>query len=96
MARRSGRSCARYGITVSIILPGYVDTEMSRSLPFAKPMLLSPEAMARKIRRGMEKGKPRIVAPVPVGLVMQALSLLPVSIADPLLERLRMHSDDET
>ena len=85
-----------YGITVSIILPGYVDTEMSRSLPFAKPMLLSPEAMARKIRRGMEKGKPRIVAPVPVGLVMQALSLLPVSIADPLLERLRMHCDDET
>lgn len=84
-----------YGITVSIILPGYVDTEMSRSLPFAKPMLMSPEAMARRIRRGMERAKPRIVAPVPVGLVMQALSLLPVRIADTLLERLRMHSGED-
>jgi len=84
-----------YGISVSIILPGYVDTEMSRSLPFAKPMLMSPEAMARKIRRGMERGRPRIVAPVPVGLVMQALALLPVRIADPLLERFRVHGEED-
>jgi len=84
-----------HGISVSIILPGYVDTEMSRSLPFAKPMLISPEVMARKIRRGVEKGRPRIVAPVPLALATQFLSLLPVSIADPLLERFRMHSDDD-
>ncbi len=84
-----------HGITVSVILPGYVDTEMSRSLPFAKPMLISPEAMARKIRRGMERGKPRIVAPVPVGLAMQALSLLPTTIADALLERFRMHVEED-
>jgi len=84
-----------HGISVSIILPGYVDTAMSRSLPFARPMLMSPEAMARRIRRGLDKAKPRIVAPVPLGLAMQALSLLPVRVADPLLQRFRMHAGED-
>jgi short-subunit dehydrogenase len=83
------------GISVSIILPGYVDTAMSRSLPFAKPMLIGAGAMARKIRRGIATGKIRITAPVPVGLAMQALALVPSALADPFLEHFRMFTDED-
>ena len=84
-----------HGVSVSVILPGYVDTAMSRSLPFSKPLLITPEVMARKIRRGIDRGQIRITAPLALGVAMQVLSLIPSRLADPLLERFRMHAGDE-
>ena len=85
-----------HGLSVSIILPGYVDTAMSQTLPFARPLLMTPEAMARKIRRGIARGQIRITAPLALGVAMQVLSLIPSRLADPLLERFRMHAGDDS
>jgi len=83
------------GISVSIILPGYVDTVMSQGLPFARPLLISPEVMARRIRHGLASGKVQIVAPRSLGLAMRVLALVPARLADPVLERFRMHAGEE-
>ncbi len=77
-------------------MPGYVDTAMSQTLPFARPMLITPEAMARKIRRGIARGQIRITAPLSLGMAMQVLSLIPSRLADPLLERFRAYTGDDT
>ena len=48
---------ARQGVSVHVVLPGPVDTEMSRGLDISKA---SPESVARGIFDGVEKGEEEI------------------------------------
>src|SRR5260370_9687862 len=48
---------AGQGVSVHAVLPGPIDTEMSRSLDVPKP---SPESVARAIFDGVEKGEEEI------------------------------------
>lgn len=54
----------RHGIDVSIIQPGFIETELTAHLP-DRPFLLTPEEAAQKIFRGLERGNHRIVFPSP-------------------------------
>lgn len=65
------------GIRVSVIMPGYVDSPMCRAMPGPKPFLLSPEAAARKIRRGLQKNRARISFPFPLNLGTWLLAVMP-------------------
>jgi short-subunit dehydrogenase len=53
---------ARNGIEVTAIQPGFIETEMSEHLP-ERPFLMTPEAAAKKIFDGLERGSHRIVFP---------------------------------
>ena len=54
----------RHGIDVSIIQPGFIETEMSAHLP-DRPFLLTAEEASKKIFRGLERGNHRITFPSP-------------------------------
>jgi len=68
---------AMRGIKVSVINPGYVDTPMTRGNPFAMPFMVSAEDAARRILRGLEKGKFEIAFPWQLVLLMKFARLMP-------------------
>lgn len=78
------------GVTVSIISPGFVDTPMCAQLVAgSKPFLLSPEAAARAIRRGLDAGRGEIAFPPLLVLALKLLALLPEPLAELFLAGFR-------
>jgi NADP-dependent 3-hydroxy acid dehydrogenase YdfG len=75
------------GVRVSAILPGFVDTPLTRRNRFAMPWLLTPAAAAERIRRGLERDRAEIVFPRRLALAVRLATLLPPWAAAPLLRR---------
>ena len=67
---------ATYGIGVSVVLPGFIDTDMTADLP-QKPFLISSAEAARRIMDGMEAGTFRISFPLPTRFGAWLLNALP-------------------
>ncbi|MCS6966823.1 MAG: SDR family NAD(P)-dependent oxidoreductase [Candidatus Kapabacteria bacterium] len=66
-----------FGVRVLTIKPGYVDTPMTAHLP-KTPLVASPQAVARRIYRALEQGKPDILyVPWWWRCVMAVVRLLP-------------------
>ncbi|POS04967.1 SDR family NAD(P)-dependent oxidoreductase [Burkholderia gladioli] len=78
----------RDGLAVTVILPGFVKTAMSDVFPGDKPFLWSAERAAAHIRRKLEAGRSEIAFPVLLAFGMRLLPLLPVALADAILDRL--------
>jgi short-subunit dehydrogenase len=76
------------GIRVSVVMPGYVDSDMCRSMPGPKPFLLTPGEAARLIRRRLAADAPRISFPVPLSWGAWWLSVMHPSLAGWILRRL--------
>ncbi len=76
------------GVEVSVICPGYVATPMTARNDFPMPLLMQPEPAARIIRRGLQRGRPRIAFPWAVHAAAWLIGALPPALTDPLLERL--------
>lgn len=76
------------GIKVNVILPGYVDSPMCRSMPGPKPFLWQPERAAKTIRKGLERDWARISFPFPLNLGIWGLSVLPACLAMPIAKLL--------
>ncbi|HEB97136.1 MAG TPA: SDR family NAD(P)-dependent oxidoreductase [Sedimenticola thiotaurini] len=76
------------GVSVNVILPGFVESAMSRQFPGPRPFLMSPEEAAARIRRGLERDRARIAFPFPLAAGMWALALLPAAAALRILKRL--------
>lgn len=74
----------RSGVSVSLINPGFVQTEMTRNNPYPMPFLLSSKDAARKIRRGLERKKALIEPPFPLAVLVRLLALLPPRAGDRL------------
>ncbi|KHT33916.1 SDR family NAD(P)-dependent oxidoreductase [Pectobacterium carotovorum] len=66
-------------ITVSLILPGFVDTPLTARNDFPMPMLISVSQASETIRRGLEKKKREIAFPLRFALLLNAISVLPQS-----------------
>jgi NADP-dependent 3-hydroxy acid dehydrogenase YdfG len=77
------------GVRVSAILPGFVDTPLTRRNRFAMPWLLAPADAAERIRRGLAKDRAEIVFPRRLALAVRLATLLPSWAAAPLLRRER-------
>jgi len=75
------------GIRVNVVLPGYVDSAMSRDMPGPKPWLWTPERAARVIRQGLDRNKGRISFPFFLSTGCHALAVLPDNIAGWLLRK---------
>ncbi|WP_025098463.1 SDR family NAD(P)-dependent oxidoreductase [Burkholderia sp. A1] len=78
----------RDGLAVTVILPGFVKTAMSDVFPGDKPFLWSAERAAAHIRRKLEAGRSEIAFPALLAFGMRLLPLLPVALADAILDRL--------
>ena len=66
-----------YGIKISIVNPGYVDTPMTEKNDFEMPFIISAEKAARKIISGLERDKFEIAFPVRLVRPMRMLRRLP-------------------
>jgi NAD(P)-dependent dehydrogenase (short-subunit alcohol dehydrogenase family) len=80
-------------IGVAVVLPGFVDTPMTRRNPFPMPMLMTPDRAARIIRRRLARGTTRIAFPWPLVFGAWLISVLPGFLADRILARSPVKSD---
>jgi len=83
----------REGIAVSVVLPGFVDTPMTRGNYFRMALLWKTDKAARVIRRGLARRQRRIAFPWPLYLGAWFLSVLPVFLADRILAHAPIKSD---
>ena len=65
------------GLGVSVVHPGFVDTPLTAANDFPMPALMAPEAAARAMLRGWERGAFEIHFPRRFTVVMKGLRLLP-------------------
>lgn len=65
------------GIRVSVVMPGYVVSDMENAMPGPKPFRMSSARAANMIVRGLEQDKARISFPFPLNLGTWFLAMLP-------------------
>lgn len=76
------------GVAVSVICPGFVDSDMSRAFPGRKPFMISADQAAMIIRKGLARNSPRIAFPFPLNLGTWLLAMLPAALADFILQHI--------
>ncbi|GAA4005309.1 SDR family NAD(P)-dependent oxidoreductase [Allokutzneria multivorans] len=68
------------GIRVQTVCPGFVRTPMTARNTFPMPFMVEPGYAARKIADGIVSGKPEIVFPRRMAVLMKAARLVPVGL----------------
>jgi short-subunit dehydrogenase len=85
------RALKPFGISVTAIAPGYIDTEKLRQLNqndlSKKPFLTDVETAVTAISEAIEKQKTLIIFPVKMKWMMKSLSLLPSSLLNIIMFR---------
>jgi short-subunit dehydrogenase len=76
-AEALGLRMKRFGVTVSLVSPGFVDTPMSRKVTEPKPFLMDADKAARVIARKIAAGARVIVVPWQFTVVRAFSDLLP-------------------
>ncbi|MEX1167254.1 MAG: SDR family oxidoreductase [Hydrogenophaga sp.] len=80
------------GVRVVTLLPGYVDTPLTRENRYAMPFLLSAEAFADRAFQAISEQASYRVIPWQMGVVAKLLRLLPNAVFDKVLAgRARKH-----
>lgn len=72
------------GVTVHVITPGFVDTPMTQRHRGRAPFLISAEAAASKIKRGLDRGEKYISFPFSLLILARINSFLPPALSDRL------------
>jgi short-subunit dehydrogenase len=67
-----------YGIAVHTICPGFVHTDLTAKNTFRMPFIIESDEAARRIVRGLERGRAEIVFPLPMLVLMKAAKVVPV------------------
>ena len=73
------------GVAVVTVLPGYVDTPLTRENRYSMPFLMTAEAFADRAFRTIEAGRSYRVIPWQMGVVAKLLRLLPNALFDRVL-----------
>lgn len=66
-----------FGVKLSVITPGFVDTPLTRKNTFPMPFLISTEDAVERIVRGLKAGKFEIAFPRRMSLAIRVLAGLP-------------------
>ena len=80
MLESLGLDLAPEGIDVSIVVPGFVDTPLTRRNDFPMPFLMDDETATDRIIRGIERRQLRIAFPWQLITLLKALRLMPESV----------------
>lgn len=81
---------APYGVGVSVIVPGFVETPMSARTKSWQPGAISDEAAAKIIERGLQRGQAVIAFPLFVYYAMRLFTMLPPKVVDAAMRRFRV------
>jgi short-subunit dehydrogenase len=68
------------GISVHTVCPGFVRTDLTAKNTFPMPFMLDPDDAARRIARGLERGKAEIAFPLPMLALMKVAKVVPVRV----------------
>jgi short-subunit dehydrogenase len=84
---------ASRGIGVTVVCPGFFSSPMTDRFDGPTPFLATAEAAARKIKRGIDRGRRRIAFPWPLVLGLRFCDIAPAIIGDMILRhyRFRIH-----
>ena len=86
-AESLGMRLARHGVTVTLVSPGFIDTPMSRQVVEPKPFMITADAAAAVIARGVAAGKRVIVVPWQFAVMRALTDLLPRALVRWILSR---------
>jgi len=75
-----------HGVGVTCVLPGFIDTPMSRSLDLPRPWCWPPDKAARRIARDIENGRSHSVFPWQLRYLIGLEKVLPVRLSDLLMQ----------
>lgn len=78
------------GVNVAVILPGFVDTRLSRHVTGPKPFQRTPDQAARLIRRRLLQGRALIAFPFLLYAGTRLLAALPTAVADSILRSVQV------
>jgi short-subunit dehydrogenase len=78
---------ARYGVAVTLVSPGFIDTPMSRKVTEPKPFLMSADAAAAIIARKIAAGARTIVVPWQFAVIRGLAGMLPRALLRLFLSR---------
>jgi short-subunit dehydrogenase len=73
------------GVQVSLILPGFVSTNLNTNSRFPKPFEMSADNAALIIRKALEQGRPIVIFPRLLQALVLSMSLVPSVLADYVL-----------
>lgn len=76
------------GLRIHAVCPGYIRTPMTAVNDFPMPFLLTPEAAARRVLRGIEAGRARIAFPWPTYAMARLAGALPMALRAAIAVRL--------
>lgn len=76
---------APYGVKVSVICPGFVETPMTEINTCFMPFLMKADRAAQIIRRGLDQNKARIAFPWPMAALVWLFAAAPTALVDRLL-----------
>lgn len=80
-----------HGITVSVIVPGFFDSAMSRRFIGAQPMAMTLEQAVARVKSGLDRGRARIVLPRRLAVLLRIADLLPAVLGDKVIRLFRFH-----
>jgi len=86
-AESLGMRLAKHGVTVTLISPGFIDTPMSRQVIEPKPFMITADAAAAVIARGIAARKRVIVVPWQFAVMRALTDLLPRALVRWVLSR---------
>jgi short-subunit dehydrogenase len=74
-----------YGVKVTLVSPGFVDTAAGRKVPGPKPLMVGPDELAARVARAAARGQAHLVTPWPFALLRPLDRLLPRGLRERLL-----------
>jgi NAD(P)-dependent dehydrogenase (short-subunit alcohol dehydrogenase family) len=76
------------GIGVTVVLPGFIESPMSRRFPGSRPFLMSADKAASELKRRLESNPARISFPFPLNLGAWMLAVLPAAVSGWIVQKL--------
>jgi short-subunit dehydrogenase len=80
-----------FGVGVTVVCPGFFASPMTDRWVGPTPFLISGEQAARKVKRGIDRGRRRVSFPWPMALGMRLSDMLPAVLGDRILRGFRFH-----
>ena len=77
--------CLPFGMRVVTLVPGYIDTPLTRGNPYPMPFLMTADAFANAAFAAVSAGHSYRVIPWPMALVAKLLRVLPNGLLDRVL-----------
>jgi short-subunit dehydrogenase len=77
------------GVAVTVVLPGFFDSDMGSRWQGPRPLAISLEAAAARTRHAILRGARRAAFPLPLAALLRLLDALPAGLSDWAVRRMR-------